>query len=468
MRDGMLSIANLIEIVKQGGRVKTGVDVYNTRGVLLLGKDVLVDKVRPLEVIRENGIRNVPIQPMGNGGVWDENGHPIQVSGPGRPPGSESILPPGHSAPGRSRDSVEERLEEIAQIKAEAAAQHEEAKTCLKKALDQIRETNGEFDVAMVQDQVERLSGFLVENDHPFSYMNRAIFSHNEYLYNHAINVCAIATAVLHQFNDSFSSTVEGLLTEHQGGDLHGQHGSFSGHFRYYYPEEMAEMSMGFFLYDIGKASVPMGVLNKKSPLTAEEFDMVRRHSYDFGLKILEENKIQSTVVRNVVAYHHGPIYEGEPGCYPTDRPSRDIPLYVRICKLADSYDAMISKRSYSEALNQISAVTELFRKYVKKDPMLQFILHAFVKSIGIHPPGSLVYLKNGQMAYVLESKGPILIPFTDAKGDSLSHLPDPIDAGRRGLDPGKTVNSEKRVRLTREIYQRLPDYIRRIAVPAA
>lgn len=42
---------------------------------------------------------------------------------------------------------------------------------------------------------------------------------------------------------------------------------------------------------------------------------------------------------------------------------------YVRICKLSDIYDAMISRRSYKEAANQVAAATTLFRTYVKKDP---------------------------------------------------------------------------------------------------
>ena len=66
--------------------------------------------------------------------------------------------------------------------------------------------------------------------------------------------------------------------------------------------------------------------------------------------------------------------------------------------------------------LNPIRVVTRLFRTYAQKDPLLQFILHAFVNAVGLHPPGSVVYLTNQQMAYVLDSKGPIVLPFTDAR----------------------------------------------------
>jgi hypothetical protein len=79
MIETTFSIENLIEIVKSGGRVKTGIDVYNKKGTLLLEKNVLVDRVRPLEIIRENGIRSVPVNSAADGGLWDDKGNLIRV-----------------------------------------------------------------------------------------------------------------------------------------------------------------------------------------------------------------------------------------------------------------------------------------------------------------------------------------------------------------------------------------------------
>ena len=46
MIESRISIDKLIEVVRQGGRVKTGVDVYDSTGTLLLAKDVMVDKTK--------------------------------------------------------------------------------------------------------------------------------------------------------------------------------------------------------------------------------------------------------------------------------------------------------------------------------------------------------------------------------------------------------------------------------------
>ena len=211
---------------------------------------------------------------------------------------------------------------------------------------------------------------------------------------------------------------------------------------------------------------VPEKLLNKNCCLTEEEFQTIKRHSFEYGAKILEDNKINNRVLNNIVRYHHALLFENEESCYPLDKACSDIPQYVSFCKLADIYDAMTSKRSYKDALNQVSVITQLFRKYVKKDAMLQFVLHAFVKSVGRHPPGSIVYLENGQMAYVLDSIGPLVLPFTDNKGNILSAKPDPIDMGSPGTQRLLKIDNGRSIKTPKEVYKFLPAYIKKIAMP--
>jgi len=204
-------------------------------------------------------------------------------------------------------------------------------------------------------------------------------------------------------------------------------------------------------------------VLISGGRLTNIEFDEVKKHSYDYGIELLDQNHLKNSVIRNIINYHHAPLFEGEDRCYPLDRDYTEIPIYSRICKLADIYDAMTSKRVYKEAINPINVVTQLFRSYAKKDTMLQYVLHAFVKSIGIYPPGSIIFLRNGQMAYVLESEGPLVIPFTDNKENTLKQKPDPIDMSASGLDESKLVDSRRSVKEPKEVFDILPPYLKKI-----
>ena len=115
-------------------------------------------------------------------------------------------------------------------------------------------------------------------------------------------------------------------------------------------PREIDEMCFGLFIYDLGKSMVPEEILNKTAALAKDETKLMQKHANDFGFTVIEKNHLDSTVLSNMIRYHHGPIYEGEPGCYPFGLECGMMPPYVRICKLMDMYDAMISKRCYQDA----------------------------------------------------------------------------------------------------------------------
>lgn len=451
----VLPIDRLITIVKEGGSVKTGVDVYDREGTLLLAGDVLVTQARTLEIISRSGVRKVPLARQG-GGVFDGSGNEIKTNEKSMPitPGT------GDHVPEDSRTAdIEKRLREIQEIRQEAGLRFSRASACLKTAMGQIRAEQGQFDVDAVKTQVSDMAAFCLETGHPAAYMGRELFSFDDYLYIHAVNVCAMGTAVVHRFNAGFSTAVETALWSQTSP------GGLSGSFAYYLPQDLDDISLGLFVYDIGKALVPEKLLNKSSSLTREEFDLMKRHSYEFGVRILEANHLSHPVLSNMVRYHHAPIFDGEKGGYPRNQPAAEIPLYVKLCKLMDIYDAMISRTSYQDARNQAAAATELFRTYVKKDAMLQFLLHAFVGSIGLYPPGSIVYLRNGQMAYVLEDKGPIVIAFTDTRGEPLAARPDPFDT--RTKNELFQVDADRSIQTSREVFTLLPEYIRTIAMPA-
>jgi len=448
----VLPIDRLMAVVREGGSVKTGMDVYDRTGVLLLAGDVLVDQIRTLEGISRSGVRRIPM--ARGGGLFDRSGrtidHPDALD---LDPGAAD----GSSESARTSD-LGARLREIKEIRQHATRVVSQARDCLKAALAQIRKEKGQFDVDAVRTQVKNMVSLSLEVGHPGAYVGRDLFCFDNYLYLHAVNVCATGTVVAHRFNAGFSSAVEAALWSQPSPD------GLSGRFSYYLPADLDDISLGLFLFDIGKALVPQSLLEKSTALTREERNLVRRHAYEFGPRILEANHLTHPVLANMVGLHHAPIFEGEKGGYPGNHPAAEIPLYVKICKLMDIYDAMVSRTSYRDARNPPAAATELFRTYVKKDDMLQFLLHAFVKSIGLYPAGSIVYLKNGQMAYVLEEKGPIVIPFTDARGDRLASPAEPFDTTTR--NDLFQVDADRSIQTPKEVFDRLPEFIKTMTPP--
>ncbi len=473
-KQNYFSIDQLISIVKNGGTIKTGIDVYNDDGLLLLDKDILVKKTKILEIIKKSGLKSVPVTEA-SGGCWDGNGNLIPpIEAPDDVPEMENTPEDTIQEdeqndtdniagfPDKAPNEMEIRLEKITAIKKQAKEQYNRAKDCISDTFQDIQKNEGEFDYTKVESVVEDLLNFIKNNDTSFSYLTKEIFSYNEYLYNNSINVCSIGYAILTQFNTHFSKFIDHLIKVNDNdiyNPFENDNISDKPSYHCYYPNEIKDICMGFFLHDIGMIMVPDSIFNKKGKLSPQEYKKIKKHTYEYGPQILQKNQIKNSIIENIIQYHHGELVGNENNCYP-DKKYLDIPPYTKICKLADIYDAMTSKRSYKEAVNPITVVTQLFRNYAKKDQILQFILHSFVKSIGIYPPGSIVYLRNGQMAYVLDSKGPIVMPFTNEDQLTLKEKPDPIDIASKDTDSSQLIDNRKIVKSPKEIYKLLPSYI--------
>lgn len=114
-----------------------------------------------------------------------------------------------------------------------------------------------------------------------------------------------------------------------------------------YQGKELENIRYAALLHDIGKISVPDSVLNKPSKLTNAEYDVIKSHT-TVGADILE--KIESMPGIEVVARFHHERYGG--GGYPEGIAGEDIPEPARIVSIADSYDAMNSRRVYRDSLS--------------------------------------------------------------------------------------------------------------------
>ena len=452
-----MQIDKLLNIVARGGSVRTGIDIFNKEGTLLLEKNVLVNKVSTLLVIKQHGVVNLDIDSASEGGLWDKSGKALPLTTHEKEPEPEERI--GDLA------DVEWRIKEISRVKKEAVQKYRKAKNDIKKVIFEIKESGGQFDVENVEDTVSEIFDFLDRNGSGFSYLAKEIFSYDDYLYSHSVNVCAIGTAILNHFNNHFSEIINNFLTSLSLGENENMSIATGNFFRNYQRSELYDMSLGFFLHDVGKVLISDEIVNKRGSLSQEEFDIVKTHSYEKGVEILDKNKINNAIVRNILSNHHGALFDREQRSYPENKCPVEIPPYVKVAKLVDIYDAMTSRRCYKEDFNPINVVTTVFRNYANKDPFLNIILHSFVKVIGIYPPGSILTLRNGQMGYVLLSAGPIILPFTDSEGQTLRRKPDPIDLGsiRTVETPQLQIDKRTPFKTTTEVIDLLPNYITRL-----
>lgn len=131
--------------------------------------------------------------------------------------------------------------------------------------------------------------------------------------------------------------------------------------------KEIELIKISALLHDIGKIGIPESILNKKERLTDEEFKIIKKHPI-YGWKILK-NVNSMTHIASIIRQHHE-RHDGEG--YPDNIKGKNILLESSILSIADSYDAMISRRPYKKPMTQKEAIDELKNNKRKQfDPEL-------------------------------------------------------------------------------------------------
>jgi len=131
--------------------------------------------------------------------------------------------------------------------------------------------------------------------------------------------------------------------------------------------EEVAEIKYAATLHDIGKIGVPDTILNKPSRLTDEEYDIIKTHS-TIGYDIL--HNIDMISYTSDIARHHHERFDGKG--YPDGLKGDEISIGARIVAVADSFDAMNSRRIYRKPLDREIIIAEIQKnKGIQFDPVV-------------------------------------------------------------------------------------------------
>ncbi len=111
------------------------------------------------------------------------------------------------------------------------------------------------------------------------------------------------------------------------------------------------------YMHDVGMIGIPDSIVNKPTRLTEEEYAIIQRHTL-IGADILKDITLIEHVAE--VAHYHHERYDGTG--YPEGLSGEEIPIEARIVAVADSYDAMNSKRIYRNALEKDQIIEEFER----------------------------------------------------------------------------------------------------------
>lgn len=112
------------------------------------------------------------------------------------------------------------------------------------------------------------------------------------------------------------------------------------------------------YLHDVGKLFIPPSILQKDGPLTDEEYEVIKTHT-TLGYKMCMDD-LKLRPYANGALYHHEALNGSG---YPNQVTKKDLPLEGQIIRVADEFDAIVSKRQYKSHIG----ITDTLRLLVKE-----------------------------------------------------------------------------------------------------
>ena len=121
--------------------------------------------------------------------------------------------------------------------------------------------------------------------------------------------------------------------------------------------DQIKTLKIGGLFHDIGKIGIPDSILLKPGKLTDDEYSEIKNHP-SIGAHILGSAKTFQDIVP--IVKHHHEKYDGNG--YPSRMKGEEIPYLARIAAVADTFDAMTSRRSYRDAIDLQKVKDEIKR----------------------------------------------------------------------------------------------------------
>ncbi|MFZ4287177.1 HD-GYP domain-containing protein [Variovorax sp. HJSM1_2] len=294
------------------------------------------------------------------------------------------------AAPTTTRVSISEELERATLICSRAR----EAVT----AMFQEARLGHAVDTAVAQKVVQEITDSVARNAEALISLAR-IKTADDYTYMHSVAVCALMVALGRRLG----------LDE----------------------KTISAIGEAGLLHDVGKAMIPLSVLNKPGRLTEKEFDVVRGHPAA-GYEILRISPGVSAEALDVCLHHHE---KTDGSGYPKRLDAKTISLAAKMGAVCDVYDAITSNRPYKRGWDPAESIHKM-AGWAEGHFDIQ-VFQAFVKSLGIYPVGSLVKLSSERIGVVTEQgTGSLLMPRVKVFFDTRLHRhiqPEMVDLSAGG-----------------------------------
>ena len=218
--------------------------------------------------------------------------------------------------------------------------------------------------------------------------------------------------------------------------------------------ETIITLGLAGLLLDIGNVGTPAKLINKPGKLTQDEFNIIKTHPMQ-GWEMLKEHRMDNVVLD--VCLHHHERMDGKG--YPEQPPIDSLSLFARMAAICDTYDSLISDHYYRKGISPAKAIREMAKW--QEGQFDKEVFHAFVRTMGIYPFGTLVKLKSGRVAIVEEQSNkslsaPIVRVFFSTKINEpilqewvdLSKMPDAIASVEEADELAKELRIDLKIML--------------------
>jgi HD-GYP domain-containing protein (c-di-GMP phosphodiesterase class II) len=159
----------------------------------------------------------------------------------------------------------------------------------------------------------------------------------------------------------------------------------------------LRSLGLAGLLHDIGYTLIPGNLPDKHGSLTDAEYGAMKTHP-QLGWNLLKESPQIHEMVLDICLHHHERM---DGAGYPKKLAGTALSQPVQIAAVCEVFDTVVSGNYAKEGWSSAKAIRKMAEW--QNGHFDQTVFNAFVKTVGIYPAGTLVKLKSGRMATVME-----------------------------------------------------------------